>query len=482
MTSTTQPPSSGTPGTPGASGSLGRQVSRAMAWNTLTAPLKTAVELATNLIILNVLTLPQFGVLRLVTSAAATLGIWVDLGIDRALPRFIPELQQERGQAAVRRFMQIIFLVKALLLTLMSGLFLLFSERFVAFLLDGVAQLPERIDAAAQLALTNEMLRLAPLMVGAVLALVILGSLYDGLMAYLVSYFRQRAWNLITIMGDIVQPTLTAVLVLAGYGIGGVLVAIVATPVLSVLVAGWQVLSSLGSAPTPAASTAAPAPPEDAPANNTLWRRFAVYTGMSNVLNLSDYFLSWLFAVFLLTNPVQVAIFSVGSALVRQTLALLYRPLVGIQVPLFTRVRGGDAPLPDAYAAVLRILALIMLPGGVGLVLLANELILVQYPQYVAATLVIAILTPALFFESFLSSAQIILQVYERYGLLILSRLAALPVIVVMVGMWLTGVRVGLLEAALLVGGGRILMGLTAALLAQRAFGLRYVVGPSSGG
>ncbi|NJL34916.1 MAG: hypothetical protein HC893_15015 [Chloroflexaceae bacterium] len=32
---------------------------------------------------------------------------------------------------------------------------------------------------------------------------------------------------------------------------------------------------------------------------------------------------------------------------------------------------------------------------------------------------------------------QIILQVYERYGLLILSRLAALPVIVVMVGMWL---------------------------------------------
>ncbi|NJL34915.1 MAG: hypothetical protein HC893_15010 [Chloroflexaceae bacterium] len=401
MTSTTQPPSSGTPG------SLGRQVSRAMAWNTLTAPLKTAVELATNLIILNVLTLPQFGVLRLVTSAAATLGIWVDLGIDRALPRFIPELQQERGQAAVRRFMQIIFSGEGAAADADErGCFLLFSERFVAFLLDGVAQLPERIDAAAQLALTNEMLRLAPLMVGAVLALVILGSLYDGLMAYLVSYFRQRAWNLITIMGDIVQPHPDG-----STGAGGLWhwrraggdCGNARAECAGSRLAGAQ---QPGQCPHARRQYSRSCSTRRAPANNTLWRRFAVYTGMSNVLNLSDLFFKLAVCRLPADQSGTGCHFQrrVGN-LVRQTLALLYRPLVGIQVPLFTRVRGGDAPLPDAYAAVLRILALIMLPGGVGLVLLANELILVQYPQYVAATLVIAILTPALFFESFLSSA-----------------------------------------------------------------------------
>lgn len=440
-----------------------------MAWNTLTAPVKMLVEIITNLIILNILTPPQFGVLRLVTSAAATLGVWVDLGIDRALPRFIPELEQERGREAVRRFMLAVFAVKALLLALASVLFLLFSQRFIAFLLAGVQELPERVDPAARLALQEEVLRLAPLMIGTVLALVILGSLYDGLMAYLVSYFRQRAWNLITILGDIMQPTLTAVLVLAGYGIAGVLVAVVLTPVLSVGIAGWQTWQGLHSNEPHAQPPLFPS--QFSRRNAPLWRRFATYTGMSNLLNLGDYFTSWQFVIFLLPNPAQAAIFSVGSALVRQTAGLLYRPMVGIQVPLFTRVRGGDADLPAAFAIVMRILVLIMLPGGVGLMLLVHELILVQYPQYAPAALVVLILTPTLFVEACLSSAQIILQVYERYRLLALSRLAV-PIIVLL--MWWTVPQHGLVAATLTVGGGRMLIGLSAALLAQRHYRLHY--------
>ena len=453
---------------------LGRQVSQAMFWNTLLAPLKTIIELATNLIILNVLTPPEFGILRLVTSAAATLGIWVDLGTDRAMPRFIPELQQERGRAAVRRFMQMIFLLKAGLLALGGSLFLLFAPQFINFLLTGVQQLPERIDATARAALEADVLRLAPLIIITVLALVTLGSLYDGLMAYLVSYFRQRAWNLITILGDVVQPTLTAILVLAGYGIGGVLVAVVLTPVLSVAVASWQVIKSLRDPPRtqPTAPTAtAAATDATGRLDRQLWQRFAIYTGFSNILNLSDYFLSWLFAIFLLTNPVQVALYSVGTALVRQANGLLYRPLVGIQVPLFTRVRGGDADLATTYAAVGRILVLILVPGGAGLMLLAYDLILVQYPQYLGAALVVWLLTPALFLETFLSSAQIILQVYERYRLLLISRLPTLLVLPVM--LW-AAPRYGLVGAALTVGGGRVLIGLTAAWLAQREFRLAY--------
>jgi O-antigen/teichoic acid export membrane protein len=311
-----------------------------------------------------------------------------------------------------------------------------------------------------------------------------------------VSYFRQRAWNLITIVGDILQPALTALLVLAGYGIGGVLVALVVTPLISVALAGWQVLRGQWEARTAQDNEqsgrvtrrfslsslratllarreppSAPPVPDTAAAQPGLWRRFSVYAGMSNVLNLSDYVVSWMFAVFLLENLELVAVYSVGTALVRQAMALLYRPLVGIQVPLFARVKGGDGELPDAYAAVGRILALIMIPGGVGLVLLARELILVQYPQYVDAALVIYILTPCLFLESFLSSAQIVLQVYERYKLLLLSRAPTLLVLPLM--LW-AAPQYGLIGAALSVGVGRVLFGLTAALLAQRELPLRY--------
>jgi len=451
--------------------SLTHQVSRALVWNTFLSPLKTIVELIANIILLNVLTLPQIGLLRLVKSAAASLGIWVDLGIDRALPRFIPELEQEQGKAGVKHFMLIVFVVKTVLLLFFTFIFLLFSRSFTTYLSDRVQSLPERFDANARQLLQNDILNLLPYLIGTVLILVILGSFYDGLMAYLISYFRQRAWNLIGLIGSVLQPALTAILVLAGKGVGGVLGAMVLTPVLSVILASWQVIIGLiekDSLPKSALSLSTENPQKVSP---QLWRRFLVYAGASNVLNLSDYFLSWFFAVFLLKNLADVALYSVGTALVQQALALLYTPLVGVQVPLFTRVRGGDGQLPQAYAAVGRILALILIPGGVGLALLAHELILVQYPHYAEATIIIYLLIPCLFLESFLSSAQIVLQVYEQYRALFLSRAITLLILPLLI--WAAS-RYGLVGAALAVGGGRVLMGLTAAFLAQRIFPLRY--------
>jgi O-antigen/teichoic acid export membrane protein len=192
---------------------------------------------------------------------------------------------------------------------------------------------------------------------------------------------------------------------------------------------------------------------------------------MSYVLNVSDYLVSWYFAAFLLNNLAQVALYTTGTAMVRQALALLYTPLVGIQVPFFTRVRGGESSLPSAYATIGRILACILIPGGVGLVLLARELILVQYPDYAEAALVVAILTPCLFLESFLSSSQIVLQVYERYKLLLLPR--ALTLLFLPLLVWVAP-KYGLVGVTLAIGGGRVLIALVTAILAQRAFPLRY--------
>ncbi|NJN67736.1 MAG: hypothetical protein HC884_14010 [Chloroflexaceae bacterium] len=442
-----------------------------MAWNTLLAPLKTVTELGATIVLLNILPLPHIGLLRLVSSAAASLGIWVDAGIDRSLPRFIPELEQHQGRAAVGRFMVAILAIKTLLLLLFGLVFWRFSPHFVAYLSRQVQNLPERFETA-QSALQNILTDLAPWLIATVLVLVILGNFYDGLMAYLIGYFRQRAWNLIGLIGSLMQPVLAALLVLLGKGVGGVLVAMVVTPVVSVALAGWQVVTNQHRQTAPPTSRPSPPSPECPPASRSLpWWRFFVYTAMSNVLNLSDYVMSWYFAAFLLHDLAQVALYTTGTAMVRQALALLYTPLVGIQVPLFTRVRGGDGRLPDAYAAVGRILAAILIPGGAGLLLLSHDLILVQYPQYGGATLVIFVLTPCLFLESFLSSAQIILQVYERYWLLLLPR--ALTLLVVPLLVWVAP-HYGLVGVALAIGGGRVIIGLVTALVAQGAFSLRY--------
>ncbi|NJP05194.1 MAG: polysaccharide biosynthesis protein [Chloroflexaceae bacterium] len=446
---------------------LGQQVAHAAMWNTLLAPLKTVTELFANLVILNTLTLPQVGLLRVVTSAAATLGVWGDLGIDRALPRFIPELEQDHGRAAVGRFMLLIYVVKIALLLVLSVVTLFLADAFIAYLLESVQNLSDRIDLLARHEVQQEIQNLASWLIFTVLILVALGSFFDGLMAFLISYFRQRAWNLIGMVGDVLQPTTAAFLVLSGYGVAGVLVALVITPLVSVALAGWQVLRSLRRVDTPVfadqpVSTALPP---------RLWRRFGVYTAISHVMNLSDYIISWQFAILLFNDLALAAIYSVGTAMVRMALGLLYRPLVGVQVPLFTRVRGGDANLPQTFAAIGRLLALILLPGGVGLMLLAREIILIQYPQFVDAALMVVLLTPALFLETFLSSSQIILQVYERYRLLLFSRAATLLVLPLM--LWAVPTY-GLVGAALSVGGGRVVVGLLAAVLAWRTFDLAY--------
>lgn len=449
---------------------LTHQVSRALAWNTLLAPLKTITELAANIIILNILPLPHVGILRLVSSAAASLGIWVDFGIDRSLPRFIPEIEQQNGRVAVKKFMSGIFAIKVALLVLFSMLFLLFSGHFTSYLQAQAANLPERFEAARTL-LASDMVHLAPWLIATVLALVILGSFYDGLMAYLISYFRQRAWNLIGLVGSVLQPLLASILVIAGKGIGGVLMAMVITPIISVGLAGWQVLKSLRQREEKTSEAPYDTPATHGSNKTQTWRRFFTYTGMTNILNISDYIVSWYFAVFLLQDLAQVAIYTTGTAMVRQALALLYTPLVGIQVPFFTRVRGGDSSLAEAYAGIGRILAFILIPGGVGLTLLAHELIVVQYPHYADAAMVVYLLTPCLFLESFLSSAQIVLQVYERYRLLIVPRLLSLLIIPILV--WVAP-RYGLVGVTLAIGGGRIIIGIATALIAATALPLRY--------
>src|SRR5262249_10822825 len=123
---------------------------------------------------------------------------------DRSLPRFIPELDQVGGRPAVRRFMRWIFMLKGVLLALFVGLVLALGASGAELSL-GTPQ--ER----AALGLTGGLLMLA---IATVAVIVVLGSLYDGLMAYLISFFHQRAWHLIGLVSGLVLPLATAGLIL----------------------------------------------------------------------------------------------------------------------------------------------------------------------------------------------------------------------------------------------------------------------------
>lgn len=440
---------------------LAAQAGQAVISNALFVPAKLLAEIAVNLLQLNILSMAAVGVLALIRGAINVVGVWVDLGIERALPKFIPEVEREAGSAGVRRLITRVMLVKmAVLVVFVAGLW--WSRPwFLARLANDVRNM-DRLSPADQASLLWQIERNGWLFVGIVAVLLIVGAVYDVLMAYLISYFRQRASNSITLANALVLPLLISAVVLLGWDITGVVIAMALTAVIGVALAFWQV-ARVAASRIEARSTTE---------TTNLWQRFVPYSSLSYLFNLSDLAASHWFAVLLWGDFQEKALLWTAVNLVRQILTYLYMPMAGVQVPLFTRARAGEGgTLPGAYAAVSRVMLLLLIPGAVGLALLARPLVLAQYPHYLAAAPAIMLLTPLLFAESLLATSQNALMVSERYTPIIISRVLAFSAAPLLL---LLTPRYGLLGAVLALGLARVLSGIVVFVAGQRTLDLRF--------
>jgi O-antigen/teichoic acid export membrane protein len=141
-------------------------------------------------------------------------------------------------------------------------------------------------------------------------------------------------------------------------------------------------------------------------------------------------------------------------------------------VPLFTRVRAGEGgTLLGAYQSLARLQALLLIPGAVGLILLARPVLTVLTPQYVDAASLVWALVPCLFLESMLTTAHNALIVYEKLRVIVISRLLTLSVIPLLI---LLSPLLGIVGVALAFGLARVLAGLWATASGYRLLGLRW--------
>lgn len=444
---------------------LAAQAGQAVIWNVLFLPARLAAEIGVQLIQLNFLSLAAFGVLTIIRASVSLLGTWIDLGIERALPRFIPDVQRSNGRAGVRWLLARVMAVKLVVLALVGLALWLLSDTFLAYLeaqVGGVAKLSD----VEREQLLGQIERNGWFWILAIVLLLALGAIYDVLMAYLISYFRQRAWNSVSLVNMLAQPLLISAAVLLGWDVTGVVIAMLLTAVVGVVLAVWQVLRVARTQP----------PALDAPMEAAgLLRRFVPYSSLSYLFNVSDMAASYAFLVFFVQGLETAAILSVAANIVRQVLGYLYVPMQGVQVPLFTRARAGDgATLPGAYAAACRLLLLLLVPGAVGLIILAQPLVLAQFPKFVAAVPAIMLLTPFLFVESLLSTSQNALMVSEHYPPIIVSRLLAfssLPLALLLVPPY------GIIGAVLAIGLARILASAVVFVAGERRLALRFPAG-----
>ncbi|HMO59867.1 MAG TPA: polysaccharide biosynthesis C-terminal domain-containing protein [Roseiflexaceae bacterium] len=467
---------------------LAERVASAAAWNTLLFPARMIVGLVANVLLFNFLAPAEYGVLALLTGLAATIGVYADPGIERSLPRFIPEVEQRAGRAGVARFMVRIVAIKIAIVLVCIALLALFSSPLVAYVASNerqqIATLAEQAEAlratgadaaavaVADAALERQQQLVAQieqrglLFLAAVATLVFFGALYDVAMQFLTAYFKQRAWNIVTIVVTLIQPLLIIALLLLGWGLSGVLLGMVITPVVAVLLAGRQSLMAARELPLATA---------DAVPDPGLAGRFARFAGVSYFIQVTTWFYDVQFLTFVLYGlgmPLEaVALLAFAYKFAKDYLGYAYIPFSGVVTPLLARIKGRDdaAALQEAYGGLTRIFALILIPAGVGLALLASRLLDLLYPQYTEAIVLIYLLIGFTFLESLISVPHNVLMVYERYRPVIIARILALvsvPLLLLLVPGF------GLIGAALAVGLARILSRLVGLGYVRRVMGL----------
>jgi O-antigen/teichoic acid export membrane protein len=466
--------------------SLSQHVFGATLWNALLLAPRLLVGALASVVYYQYLSKEQVAVVFLLTSLATSIGLFADLGIERSLSRFLPEVEHHEGRAGVERFMRRVMGLK--LIALLVPLVALFAfagplsrhlaeeERREAAQLEARARetSPARDDAdvvslerqaAADRGLAGELEERGASFLAAVAALLVLGALFDVYMQFLTAYFRQQAWNLITLATTLLQPLLVTLFIVLGWGIGGVLLGLVLTPLVSVLLARGRVRSVRKELPAEGAA-GQPDP--------GLRRRFLRFAAVTYLMNVTTWLYDIQFVVFVSAATLslrEVALLGFAFKFAKDFLGYVWTPLNGVITPLLTRIkaRASEAALADGHASLVRLVWLLLLPAGTGLALLAPGIIDALYPKYGAASGLAIAFIAFTFAESLLSVPQSVLMVYDRYPAVLTSRLLALltvPLVLLLLP------RYGLLGVAIAVGIVRVGARLVTVVAVRRIFGL----------
>lgn len=396
---------------PPAQPSLSERVAGAIFWNTVAFPVKAAIKSLASFVLLWAFTAPEYGVYQaLVGSLVANVWTYTGLGISASILKFVPEVMERQGRAGVARFLRQLFGLRLGLLLAVVLVLNLFGAELARYL---------------------ELGDLGVFLLRTASAIVVMRVITDTCYRTLTAYFRQKATNALDIVSALVQPLLIVLLVPGaqggfGFGLGvyGAAIAVLVGSAIDLVLAIYAVGRALGTLPP---MTAASQPVRD------LWRRFSANAAMNYVMDLSINVTSPDFVALILlwlARPAALADIEAGWNQVLVLLTYLVMPLNGIYVPMFSEIfaKGEDHKLQPAYATLTRALLLATIPAGIGFITLAPHIFAIlhladKFPQ---AAMSAQIVTFFLFAESIVVVPHVILMVYERYRIVVASRLFAL--------------------------------------------------------
>ncbi len=447
---------------------LVERASRAAFWNVAFFPLKLLLPFVAGIVTVRLLRNEGYALLSVATALLNQFGLVADLGIERTLPRFYPEIEMRYGRRGIVQLLLWVGLVKGVVL----GLLILALAVAPDFWIDSFK--------------LGDYGGLLLMMVG---ALLVLGALSDVSIQLLYTHFRQKVTNSLDVLAVVVSPVLTAGFVLAGSGPVGAVFALLVTTLISVCLSLWQawrMLRHMDLEPHPRAASV------KLPSTRSLRRRLISFAGLNYLINWTAALYDRPFLVLaiglLIVSPPEsraaIAILTLSYNFVKQFLRALVVPLTGVQTPLFARLyaEGRIEGLRTAYATITKFLVLALLPSALGLIFTSRNLLQLFFgqvgsdavltqsklPEVVTCTVILAV---GLFGEAMISVTLSVLMVYEDYRAVITARLAALISIPMLL---LLAPSLGAVGASLAAASAGLVSRLVALLYAERRIGLRF--------
>lgn len=437
-------------------------------WNVAFFPLKIILPLLASIVTVRGLKNEGFALYSITTALLYQFGLLSDLGIERTLPRFYPEIEMRYGRKGILRLLFWVTAIKGGVLLLIIAALALAPQFWIS------------------------MFQMGPyggLLLFFVGLLLVLGAASDVSIQLLYTHFRQKITSALDVLAAVAYPILTASFILLGWGVLGAVLALLLTTIVSVILSVWQawkMLRGMDPEPHPDPSSV------KRPSTRTLRQRLVSFAGLNYLINWTVFLYDRPFLVLalgvLLAAPaeqkVAIGVITVAYNFTRQFLRALVVPLTGVQTPLFARLyaEGRIDGLRTAYATLTKFLILALLPSAVGLALLSRNLLTVLYlqkggdkvvtekslPDVVACTVILAV---GLFGEAIISVVLNVLMVYEDYRAVIVARLVALSSIPLL---FLLVPTMGVLGAAIAASVAALGSRLVALFYAHRRLGLRF--------
>jgi O-antigen/teichoic acid export membrane protein len=435
-----------------------QRTGRAAFWNAVTFPLKALIGLAFTIVLARWFALEEVGVYSAAMGVVTSVVMFTALGIPTSLTKFLPEIEASAGAPAVVVLLRRAAAYRLLLVVLVLVLLNLWA-----------APLARWLDLGAEGVL---ILRLVSILIAT-------RAVFDLCVRTLNAFFGQLRSNLLDLLQGMLDLVLALLAVTLGFTVGGIIGMVAVSSVIASLIAVRTTRRTLGELePGDHGSAFVPADTAATHASVTSEHsRFAGFALFTYLFELSVYFSDKSFAnpaLAVILGPDDVAIFSYGFNLAFMSVGLMVASFRGVYRPMFAHLRARKSPeqLRRAFRAVSKAQLVVLLPAGIGLFVMVPDYIPLLYGgDFMPAVPIAQVFVLLMYSQTAFNLGMIWLSIDERYRIVSYNQsllIVAAPFFLIVAD------RFGLVAAAFLFGGARLVVSVIGYLICRKDYGFRF--------